>query len=59
MPIIITLHIFGYTVTVRIKKQNRHSDMIPIEYTQEKNKSRVYCMGVILCTNKSFQQKSR
>ena len=25
MPITITLHIFGYTVTVRIKGRNRHS----------------------------------
>lgn len=25
MPIIITLHIFGLVVTVRIKKQSRHS----------------------------------
>ena len=25
MPITITLHIFGYTVTIRIKGENRHS----------------------------------
>lgn len=25
MPITITLHIFGYTVTIRIKGRNRHS----------------------------------
>lgn len=25
MPIILTLHVFGLTVTIRIKKQNRHS----------------------------------
>ena len=24
MPITITLHIFGYTVTIRIKGENRH-----------------------------------
>ena len=25
MPITITLHIFGYVVTIRIKSENRHS----------------------------------
>ena len=24
MPIILTLHVFGLTVTIRVKKQNRH-----------------------------------
>lgn len=24
MPITLTIHIFGYTVTIRVKKQNRH-----------------------------------
>jgi len=25
MPITLTIHILGYTVTIRVKKQNRHS----------------------------------
>jgi hypothetical protein len=25
MPITLTLHIFGYTVTIKVKKQDRHS----------------------------------
>ena len=30
MPIILTWHVFGYTITLRIKKKsnNRHSDMV-------------------------------
>ena len=33
MPITLTFHVFGYTITVRIKTKsdNRHSDMIPLK----------------------------
>lgn len=31
MPLTITLHVFGFTITVRVKYNNRHSDLVPVK----------------------------